>query len=216
MLTAGAQPQAEAGAVEHDGGNNQQQNCHGGGEEQLLENQRAPEAAAQHVAAQADPAGDEDGGLPLALDGPGQDDGEGGRQHVQGGAADGLIGPEVDGGKGQQQGEHRAGEARDQQGAQHGPLGGGGAPARAVGPAQEQAGEERADDHDALQGDVNDAAALGEHAPQRHQQERNCEKNGGANDVGQNHHTRSPSRPRRLPASDLAITPRISREKADR
>ena len=105
MLTAGAQPQTEAGLVHDDVGRDEQDDGNGGRQVEILENQVVPEAGAVHrgeaegIAGDAHPVGNEDRGQALALDGPGHDDGEGGRKLVQRRAADGLVGLQVDGRK---------------------------------------------------------------------------------------------------------------------
>ena len=109
MLAAGAQTQAEAGLVHHNVGCDEQNDGHWGRQIEILEDEVVPEAGAVHrgkaegIAGDAHPAGDRDSGQTLTLNRPSHNNGEGGRKLVQGRAADGLVGLQVDGREAQQQ-----------------------------------------------------------------------------------------------------------------
>ncbi|MPN63843.1 hypothetical protein SDC9_211610 [bioreactor metagenome] len=49
---------------------------------------------------------------------------------------------------------------------------------------QRQAGKERANDHDAFERDIDDAAALAEHAAKRDQQQRNSKQDRSTENIG--------------------------------
>ena len=221
MLTAGAQPQTEAGLVHDDVGRDEQDDGNGGRQVEILENQVVPETGAVHrgeaegIAGDAHPVGNEDRGQALALDGPGHDDGEGGRELVQRRAADGLVGLQVDGRKAQQQRKNHAGDARHQNGNEHRQLRMCGTEAALVQALQRKAGEQRANDHHALKCDVDDAGMLTEHAAHGDEQQRHCEQNGHTDNVGSDHHFAAPSFPL-WPETALVMMPRISRAKAAR
>ena len=184
MFTAGAQAQAYLGLVQHKGGYDQQHEGQGRRQVKGFENSPQHKTLAVGEAGRggcdAHPSGDQNRRIALSLDGPGEHDRKGGRQHVEGSAADGLVGLEVDGGKGQQKGKNHARSACHQDSDEHRQLRLRGTKAGQVKPAHDQAGHQRANDHDALQGDVDDARALGEHTPQGHQQQRDGKEYGRA------------------------------------
>ena len=121
-----------------------------------------------------------------------------------------------------------AGEGGRQDGDQHPQLGMGRAKAGGIQAAKGQAAEQGAHHHDALQGDVDDAAALGEHAAQGHQQQRDGKDDGSAEDIGYDLHasasfctaglaaSSSLTLPMDLGLNNLAIRVRINKAKAAR
>ena len=221
MLTAGAQAQAKAGLVHDDIGHDKQDDGDGGSQVEILEDQVVPETGALHrgeaesFAGDAHPAGDGDGGQALALDGPGHNDCEGRGELVQRRAADGLVSFQVDGSKTQEEGEDHAGQARHQDGNQHGQLRMCRTEAALVKRLQGEAGKQSTDDHHAFQRDVDNAGMLTEHTAQGNQQQRHRKQDGQADNVSSDHHLAAPPFSLR-PETALAITPRISRAKAAR
>ena len=193
VLAAGAQPEAEAGFVEDDREDHEQQDADIGGDIGLVHKGVAEEAeirlaaVAQGGLFDHEPAGGVNGeqGV-LVCDDADQKQHEGGRHQVQGGAADGLVRAEVDGGEAQEQGEDRAHHRGQQHGQQFQSLerdpvpgGLGGGEERCLRhDAHEHHADECAEDHDALQREIDDAAALGEDAGQRHDHQRHRVKQG--------------------------------------
>ena len=155
VLAAGPQPQAEAGLVHHHKADDEQHQA-----------QRDKDTQLQPAdVEQEGPVGVVQLGAAALAEILGEDHRHRGGQQVQGGAADGLVGLQVDGGEGQQQGIDHAGHRRRQNGHHHDH------PGRHTGRQQRQgqnAGH-AADDHDAFQRDVDDAGMLAEHTAQRHQ-----------------------------------------------
>ena len=164
MLAAGPQPQAEAGLVHHHKADDEQ------GQPQRHKDAHFQPADAE----QEGPVGIVQLGAAALAEVFGQHHRHGGGQQVQGGAADGLVRLQVDGGKGQQQGIDHAGHGRRQDGDHHDE------PGRGAGRQQGQGQNARhaADDHDALQRDVDDAGMLAEHAAQGHQHQHDAVQQG--------------------------------------
>ena len=155
MLAAGPQPQAEAGLVHHHKADDEQ------GQPQRHKDAHFQPADAE----QEGPVGIVQLGAAALAEVFGQHHRHGGGQQVQGGAADGLVGLQVDGGKGQQQGIDHAGQRRRQNRDDHDQPGGHGG-------RQQRQGQDAghaADDHDAFQRNVDDAGMLAEHTAQSHQ-----------------------------------------------
>ena len=100
-----------------------------------------------------------------AVEALGNDHRQRGCQHVKRGTADGLVRIEVNRSECQQRSIYHAGNRRRQHGYHH--------DSQRACPLGHQRNRENAsqsaDNHDALKGDVDDAAALGEHAAQRDQ-----------------------------------------------
>ena len=88
----------------------------------------------------------------------------------------------------EQQGKHRSRQRRHQNGQQHRRLRMGRAEAGNVHGPQDEAAEQRSHHHDAFQGDVDNAAALREHAPQRDQQQGYGKNDGSAQNIGYDFH----------------------------
>ena len=116
----------------------------------------------------------------LVGDNTDEEEHQGGRHQVQRRAADGLVGTQVDRGKAQKQREQRAEGRRDQHreklhALQRDPvaalLEGEDGVARLQN-AHEPDADERAEDHDTFERQVDDTAALGEHARKRHDHQR--------------------------------------------
>ncbi|MPM62394.1 hypothetical protein SDC9_109265 [bioreactor metagenome] len=96
MLAASAKAKAKAGFVENDDRNGKQQQGNRGGEVEAFEQKVLEERIlcgnAERFLRDARPGGDDDVGLPLSLNGPGDRNCHGGRHHVERGAADCLVG----------------------------------------------------------------------------------------------------------------------------
>ena len=155
VFAAGAQAQAEAGLVHDDIADDKQHDAQRDEDAELqvadLEQERAVGVADLGR-----------GGTVIVL---GQDHGQRRGQHIEGCAADGLVRLEIDGRKRQQQRVNHTGQRRHQDGQHHEQPGGHGALEHGDGEHAAQA----ADDHDALQRNVDDAGVFAEHAAQRHQ-----------------------------------------------
>ena len=154
MLAARAQTQTQPRLIEHDVRENQR---HEADEQKDVDRQRA-EVIDEHAVAVIQLGG---GGVVHAL---GDDHRQRGGQQVERRAADGLIRVQIDRSERQQSGIQHARNARRENGDQHD-----GERAR---PGRHHLNgddaHQSADHHDALQRDVDNAAALGEHAAQRH------------------------------------------------
>ena len=189
ILTTGAQPQSEAGLVEQDGQHHKQDNTDVGGQICLVD-EGVPEEAHFVAAAVAEEAlFEHEPACRVALrhlqgvlvgDDADEEQHQGGGHQVQCGTADGLVRLQVDRGKGEQQGEHCAQDGRHQHGKQHEALErhpvpsrlGLGEDTRLLGHVDKEDTRERAEDHNAFQGQVDNAAALSKHAGQRHDHQR--------------------------------------------
>ena len=132
------------------------------------------------------PGGDGDIGNALTLDGPGHNHTESGGEEIQRRAADGLVCLQVDGAEGQQQGEEHTGDPGNERRQRDAQLGGEHAfsPTGGVQCPQEEGGSQSADDHDALQRQVDHAGPLRVHATQSHQHQRDCKANGQVDNTG--------------------------------
>ena len=179
VLAAGAQAQAEAGLVEDDGQHHIDEDADVGGQVGLVEQQvshqaqlRLP-AEAEVGLEQHEPAGRvvaQVQGVLLEGDVHQKQHHRRGQQ-VQGGAADGLVRLHLHRREAQQHGEQGARRRSDQHGRQQQELGQILIPAAHLHGAHKPGPREGADDHNALQGQVDDAAALGKHAGQGHQEQ---------------------------------------------
>ena len=184
VLAAGAQPEAEARLVQDYRQDDEQQYADVGREVGLVYEGGAEEAhlvgapVAEHRLLYHEPAGGVAGGHGhgvLVGDDADEEEHDGGGHEVQGGAADGLVGAEVDAGEAQKQREDSAHDGRDGHGHELQALQGE-VVVHLLGQlehlkllhlAHEEHADERAEDHDAFKGEVDDAAALGEHAGER-------------------------------------------------
>ena len=155
MFAAGAQTQTEAGLVQHHIADDEQHDAQRHKDAQL----QAADAEQERL------VGIVQLGAAAVAEILCNDHGYGGSQQVQGRAADGLVRFQVDGGKGQQQAVHHAGQRSHQDRDQHHQE------RRHVGRKHGQGQNTRhtADDHDAFQCDVDDAGVLTEHTAQCHQ-----------------------------------------------
>ena len=199
ILAAGPKPQTEAGLIQQDGHNNEEQDADVGSEIHLVQEGLSQKADILAL-------GNAEGGLfqhkpgggiaglhiqdILAVDDPDEKQHHGGGHQVQGGAADGLVRLQIDGGEAQQQAE----ESTQSGGHQHshnfqalqrqpGPLPGSvHEHIQVLHGADEEDTDERAKNHDAFQRQVDDAAALGEHTGQGHDHQRNRVKQSLLND----------------------------------
>ena len=169
MLAAGHEAQTEPGLVQHHIGDCQGNDCH---QHEPVEFKAADPNQEQvlgmgvgNVGGHVVAAGS--GGV-HSLNCHG---GTGGCQQVHGGAGNGLVRLEADGRHCQQQRENHTEQRADQDGHQNHDR-------RAHGDRQElhnQSAAQGADDHDALQADVDDAAVLREAAAQCHQKQHRSE-----------------------------------------
>ena len=102
-------------------------------------------------------------------------------QQVQSSTADGLVSPEVDGGKGQKQGEHSAHNrcyhhCQQLQTLERKPVtfpGGGGEYLQVLHAVNKQHADEGTENHNTFQGQVDDTAAFSEYTGQSHNHKRN-------------------------------------------
>ena len=251
MFAAGPQPQPQPGFINQHRNRDQQHDSDGRGqihafEQEFLEKRLHALAKARAINraggfhGDSRPVGNQNGGIALALNRPGEHHRKGGSQHVQRRAADGLIRHQVNGGKGQKQRVQHARQRRGQNRRKHRQLGrvvnqpvdkrppsGQALPrlqhfaGRLIGVvqlAQNQAADQRADNHHALQGNVDNTAALRAHAAQCHQQKRNGEQQRGGKNIRKKHHLASAPFPFSCNACFFAPTrvmiSRISSEKA--
>ena len=172
MLAAGSQPQAKPGLVQQHIGHNQQ---HKGHQHEPVEFKIAQPHQQQILGlGVADIGGDIVAAGGCGVDGLHSHGSSGGSQHIHSRTGDGLIRPEPDGSHCQQQGEQQAKQGADQNGADNHyrcPCGG-----RHI--LQNQRAAQSTDDHDALQTDVDDTAALGKAAAQSHQHQHGSEDQG--------------------------------------
>ena len=164
MLAAGAQTQAEAGLVQHDVADDEQ-----------CDAQRDKDAQLQAADAEQEGlVGVVQLGAAALAEVLGDDHGNGGSQQVQCRAADGLVCLQVDGGKSQQQAVDHARQRCHQNGDQHHKEGR---------KACRQHGQGKhtghtADDHNALQRNVDDAGMFAEHTAQCHQHQHDAVQQG--------------------------------------
>ena len=164
MLAAGHQPHAEAGAVEDEPGHG---NGGDGHKQKVVQSQGAHlEGEVGAVQHRIGVGGVGDLGRVRAVDPLGDDHCHGGCQQVQGRATNGLVGLEVDGREGKERRVGRACRAGGDDGQQNadGNRNPGG-----IENVDHHDAHQAANDHDTLQGDVNDAGAFGEHAAHSHQ-----------------------------------------------
>ena len=164
MLAAGPQAEAEAGLIQHNVADDEQDDA-----------QRDKDAQLQLAdAEQKGLVGVIQLGTAAGAEILGDDHGNGRSQQVQGRAADGLVGLQVDGSKGQQQAVKDAGQRRHQHRDDHDE------PGRQSGGQHGQGKHacHAADDHDALQRDIDDAGVLAEHTAQGHQHQHDAIQQG--------------------------------------
>ena len=199
ILTAGPEPQTEAGLVEQNGHDEEEQNADIGGKIDLIQeglSQKADVLALGNAEGgffQHKPGGGI-AGLHiqdvLTVDDPDEEQHHSGSHQVQSRAADGLIRLQVDGGKAQKQAEKRTQGGGHQHGQNLQPLQGqpGALPGgvhehiQILHGADKEDADERAENHDAFQSQVDDAASLGEHTGQSHNHQRNRVKQSLLND----------------------------------
>ena len=189
IFAARAQAQAKARLVQQDRQDDEQQDAHIGGEIHFIDKGLPEEAEvdglvdAERALFDHEPAGRVAAGHVegvLVGDDADEEQHQRRRQQVERRAADGLIGTQVDRRERQQQREQRAHSRRHEHGQQHETLQrapvtgrfGGDEGIHALHLAHEEHADERAEDHDALECEVDDAAALGKHAGERHDHER--------------------------------------------
>ena len=164
MLAAGTQTQAEAGLIQHDVADHQQ------------------DQPQRHEHAEFQPADAEQEGLvgivqlgaAALAEVLGDDHGNGGSQQVQCRTANGLVRLQVDRGKGQQQAVDHARQRCHQNGDQHHKEGRQACRQHGQGKHTGHA----ADDHDALQCNVDDAGMFAEHTAQCHQHQHDTVQQG--------------------------------------
>ncbi len=161
MLAAGHKAQTEAGLIQHHIGRHKD---HRGNDHEPVELKAAPTGDKGLLLLHILDGRGHIVGIGGGVDGLDDNGGTGGAQQVQGRAHDGLVSLEVDAGHGQQRGiDHTGGDGAQQhhdhhqkrRQIRHIPHG--------------QCAAQCADDHDALQAQVDDAGMLGEAAAQSHQ-----------------------------------------------
>ena len=164
MLAAGHQAQAEARLVERDVADHERDHRD---EHEPVELERADVHEERLFRLDVLDGGGDVVGVGRGIDGLDDDRRRSGAEDVHGGADDGLVRLAVDGGDGQQHGiEHAARDARQNDQQHHHKVG----RARRQIPHGERAAQ-RADDHDALKTEVDDAGMLREAAAQCHEQQ---------------------------------------------
>ena len=186
MLAAGPQPQAEARLIQDDCQHHIDQQAQVGGQVGLVEQQISDQAQlrlpleAEIRLEQHKPAGRVVAQVQGVLleDDVDHEQHQGRRQQVQRRAADGLVRLHLHRREAQQQGEQGPRRRRDQQGEDEQPLGGVFVPAALLHSAHKPGAHKGPDDHNALQGQIDDAAALGEYTRQRDQDQRHRVDNG--------------------------------------
>ena len=162
MLAAGHEAHAEAGFIQHHNGEHQQYQTH---KQEHIDGDGADvedEVAVDEGQLGGLGTGAAGHGVVVALH---QNQSQRRGQQVQGGAADGLIRLQVDGGEGQQRRIGHTGQGCGADADEHLHERGGFRRQH----DQHQQAKDAADDHDAFHGDVDDAGVLGEAGAQGHQ-----------------------------------------------